>query len=64
MSLCQSGVFIVRLQESKKQTNNFLPIFSSSLYTTKEKVKSNINTNFGFVKYFDNVSKIDSSTDC
>ena len=59
--------FIVRLQESKKQ-KTILSIFSSSLFniedSTKEEIKSNINTHFGLVKYFDNVNKIDSFTDC
>ena len=58
--------FIVRLQESKKQQNNFVNFFFFVVIedSTKKEIKSNINTNFGLVKYFDDVNKIDSFTDC
>ena len=58
--------FIVRLQESKKQKNNFVNFFFIVVIedSKEEEIKSNINTHFGSVKYFDNVNKIDSFTDC
>ena len=60
--------FIVRLQGSKKQKkhNNFVNFFFFVVIEdlTKEEIKLNINTHFGSVKYFDNVNKIDSFTDC
>ena len=69
MSLCWSGALRSSLskwlQESKKQT--IFAIFFFLLViedSTIEEIKSNVNTNFGLVKYFDNVSKMDNSTDC
>ena len=32
--------------------------------SNEEKIKSNVSTNFGSVKYFDNINKMDNSTDC
>ena len=52
------------LQESKKHvifSNFFFLVIEDS---TDEEIKSKLNTNFGLVKYFNNVNKMDNSTDC
>ena len=59
--------FIVRLkmaarkQETSKLANVFFLVIEDSI---EEEIKSNVNTNFGSVKYFENVNKMDNSTDC
>ena len=50
---------IVRFQNGcKKQAIFFVED------STEEEIKSKVNTNFGLVKYFDNVNKMDNPTDC
>ena len=61
--------FLVRFQNGCKKARNktILANFFFFLvieHSTKEEVKSNVNTTFGLVKYFDNVNKMDNSTVC
>ena len=66
--VCWNGVLHISLskwlQESKKQAifaNVFFLVIEDS---TEEEIKSKVNTDFGSVKYFDNVNKMNNSPDC
>ena len=57
--------FIVRFQNGCKKRAIFANVFFLVIEdSTEEEIKSKVNTNFGSVKYFHNVSKMDNSTDC
>ena len=59
--------FIVRFQNGCKK-NKKQAIFAIVLLVVEdsieEEIKSKVSINFGSVKYFDNVHKMDNSTDC
>ena len=49
----------------KQETSNFANVFFLVIEdSTEEEIKSKVNINFGSVKYFDNVHRMDNSTDC
>ena len=56
--------FIVRFQNGCKKAINeqfFANVFFVIEDSTEDEIKSKVNINFGSVKYFDNVHKMDNS---
>ena len=57
-----SSLFALKMAARKQETNKFCQFFFLVIEdSTEERIKSKVNTNFGSVKYFENVNKMDNS---